>query len=111
MIETLVGVAVFLTISVAAYQAYASLFTLISVNQYKVMALSLANEQFELARNLPYSDLEEIPEEQNLVRGGISFDVATAIATSGNKKLMEVRVECETCRGFSPLALTTAFYE
>lgn len=111
LIETLVGVAVFLIISVAAYQAYTSLFILISLNQYKAMALNLANEQFELARNMSYLDLEEIPEAQNLVRSGISFDVATVVVPSGNKKVVEVQVDCQTCKSFTPLAITTIFYE
>src|SRR3989338_5868992 len=83
LIETLVWVAVFLVIATAVYQAYTSLFTLINLNQYKILGLNLANEQFEIARNLSYSDVGEIsgipngkiPHVQNFTRGGIPFIV------------------------------------
>jgi hypothetical protein len=132
MVETLVGIAVFLTISIALYQVYVSLFSVASASQYKILAISLANEQFEIIRNLPYSDVGEvsgipkgkIPHTQQFVRGGITFNVITTIRNidlpydgtlGGNlndlspadNKLVEVEVECDTCKGYLPITLTT----
>ena len=87
LVETLVGIAVFLIISTATYQAYISLFSLINLNQYKIVALNLANEQFEIIRNLSYIDIGipggipngKIPHIQNLTRSSINFIVTTTI--------------------------------
>lgn len=132
LVETLVGVAVFLVIATASYQAYVSLFTLINQNQYKILALNLANEQFEIIRNLAYSDVGiqgglpsgKIPHEQTLVRGGVTFVVTTTIRnvdlpfdgtiggspndlSPADNKLAELEVDCPTCASFTPIFLTT----
>jgi prepilin-type N-terminal cleavage/methylation domain-containing protein len=133
LVETLVGVAVFLVIAVATYQAYVSLFTLINLNQYKIVALNLANEQFEIIRNLPYADVGipsgipngKIPHVQNLNRSNINFIVTTIIRnidlpfdgtigsstkpdlSPADNKSVEVEVACPTCKNFVPLTLTT----
>ena len=131
LVETLVGVAVFLIIAIATYQAYISLFSLINLNQYKIVALNLANEQFEIIRNLSYSDVGipggipdgKIPRIQNLIRSGISFMVTTTIRnidlpfdgtiasgtdpSPADNKVVEIKVECETCKNFTPVSITT----
>ncbi len=132
LIETLVGTAVFLVVALSAYQAYTSLFKLVSLSQYKIIALNLANEQFEIARNLSYADVGEIsgipngkiPRIQTLVRSGISFTVTTTVRnidvsfdgtiggtpndlSPADNKLIEVQVDCATCTSFLPITLTT----
>jgi prepilin-type N-terminal cleavage/methylation domain-containing protein len=133
LIETLVGVAVFVTIATAAYGAYVGLFHLINVNQTKLLAINLANEQFEIARNMPYSEVGVvnsipngvIPYTQSLARGGITFTVTTIVrdidillgsattstSTSGfnlgENKLVQVTVSCPTCVNFFPVTLDT----
>ena len=132
LIETLVGVAVFLVIATATYQAYISLFTFISLNQYKVLALNLANEQFEIIRNLSYLNVGIpsgipkglIPHIQTINRGGISFTVTTTIRNidlpndgtiGGNpndispadNKFVNIEIDCSTCKNFKPLNIST----
>ncbi len=132
LIETLVGTAVFLIIATASYQAYVSLFALISLNQYKILALNLANEQFEIVRNLSYSRVGvtgsipngDIPHIQNLTRGGVPFIVTTTIRnvdqpfdgtlggtpndiSPADNKMVEVQIDCPTCKSFTPVNLTT----
>lgn len=132
LIEILVGVAVFLIVATGVYRAYTSLFVLTSLNQYKILALNLANEQFEIVRNLSYINVGEIsgipngtiPPVQTLVRGGITFKVTTTIRnvdlpfdgtiggspndlSPADNKLVNVKVECETCKDYSPIELTT----
>lgn len=132
LIETLVGVAVFLVIATASYQAYVSLFSLISLNQYKILALNLVNEQFEIIRNLSYSNVGvvgsipngDIPHIQNLVRGSVPFVVTTTIrnvdqpfdgtlggtpndVSPADNKVVEVQIDCSTCKNFTPLNMTT----
>lgn len=132
LIETLVGIAVFVVISTAVYQAYVSLFGLISLNQYRIVALNLANEQFEIVRNLSYVNVGIpgsipngiLPQVQNITRSGVNFIVTTTVRNIDNpfdgtiggtpndlspadNKLVAVEVDCPTCKGFTPLTLTT----
>ncbi len=133
LVETIVSIGVFLVISTAAYQAYVSLFTLINQNQYKILALNLANEQFEIIRNLSYVDVGipggipngKIPHIQNLTRGGVPFTVTTTIRnidlpfdgqigsstkndlSPADNKGVEVEVTCSTCKNFTSISLTT----
>ena len=132
LVETLVGVAVFLVIATASYQAYVSLFTLINQNQYKILGLNLANEQFEIIRNLAYSDVGiqgglpngKIPHSQTLVRAGVTFEVTTTIRnvdipfdgtiggtpndlSPADNKLVELEINCLACNSFASLFLTT----
>jgi hypothetical protein len=86
-VEVLVGAAVFLLVSLSAYEAYIGLFKLIDLGQYRLLAVSLANEQFEIARNMPYSSVGVvggvpngvIPHVQTLARGGVEFTVTTTV--------------------------------
>ncbi len=132
LVETLVGVAVFLIIATSSYQAYVSLFSLINQNQYKILALNLANEQFEIIRNLTYSDVGivggipngKVPNVQNLTRGGINFTVTTTIRnvdipfdgtiggtpndlSPADNKYVELEVTCPACPTFSPITINT----
>lgn len=100
-----------MVITTAAYQAYTSLFILISLNQYKIIALNLANEKFEVARGLPYEDLEETAGSENIVRSGVSFNATTTVSVGDEDKLMEIEIGCPSCKSFIPLKLTTQFYE
>ena len=131
LIEAVVGSAVFLIIAMAAYQAYAGIFKLVEVDQNRVLAIELANEQFEIIRDLPYASIGVpngipsgvVPQNQTLVRGGITFNVSTIIrnvalnlgaqsasstaSTTPAEKLVEVTITCPTCSNFAPIVLTT----
>ncbi len=131
LVEVLVGSAVFLIIALAAYNAYISLFNLVNLSQYKVMAVALANEQFEIARNMPYSDVGiingipsgKIPSSQTLVRGGVTFDVDAIVrnidlpfdgqigsttndTSPADNKLVQITVSCATCENMKPFTVT-----
>ncbi len=132
LIEVLVGVAVFVVVATAVYQAYANLFVITSANQYKILAINAANEQFEIARNLSYADVGEIngipngklPHVQTWVRGGITFTITTTVRnvdlpydgtlggtpndlSPADNKLVEVQIDCSTCKNYVPITLTT----
>ncbi len=131
LVEVLVGAAVFLVIALAAYNGYASLFKLVNASQTKITALNLANEQFEIARNIPYSDVGivggipkgKLSHVQTLNRGGINFTVTTTVRNldlpfdgtiGGNpndlspadNKLVDITVSCSVCVNFKPISLT-----
>jgi len=132
LIEVIIGVAVFIIISVGVYEAYRSMYMLIGVTRQKTTAIALANEQLEIARNLPYADVGikdgvpagKIPREQNVVRSGVSFKVLTTVrniddpfdgtiggATNdlspADYKLVQIDVECGSCKQFQSFPLAT----
>lgn len=122
LIEVVVGSALFLVVALAAYGAYTSLFQVAQLNQTKLLAIALADEQFEIIRNMPYANVGlttgipqgTLPRMQNITRGGVPFAVTLTIrnvnlATStyqASSKLVEVAVSCETCKNFTTVALT-----
>ena len=132
LIETLVGAAVFLIVSVAAYGAYTGVFRLANLNQVRLLAVGLADEQFEMIRNLPYSNIGIIngiprgvlPASTTLSRGGINFTVAYTIrdvdlpfdgvfgSTTNNdtapadNKFVQISIQCATCQNFVPVVIS-----
>jgi type II secretory pathway pseudopilin PulG len=133
LVETLVGIAVFIVIATSTYQAYVSLFKLINLNQVKVVALNLANEQFEIIRNLPYSSVGiqggipngVIPYRQNVTRSNFNFTITTTIRnidlpfdgeigsstkpdlSPADNKLVDVDIDCASCQNFQTVSLST----
>ncbi|MCX6719121.1 MAG: prepilin-type N-terminal cleavage/methylation domain-containing protein [Candidatus Taylorbacteria bacterium] len=132
LVEVIVGTAIFLIVALAAYSAYSSVFQLANNNQSRILAVGLADEQFEILRNMPYSNIGEvngipvgtIPRIQTLARGGIPFTVTTVIrnvdlpfdgimgSTTNNdlkpadNKLAQITVSCDSCKGFQPISVT-----
>jgi prepilin-type N-terminal cleavage/methylation domain-containing protein len=131
LVEVLVGAAVFLIVSLAAYNAYIALFRLIDLSQYKILAINLANEQFEIARNMPYDDVGvvggipsgKLVQNQTLVRGGVTFTVRTIVRnldlpfdgviggtpndlSPADNKLVDITVSCGGCKNMQPISLT-----
>lgn len=131
LVEVLVGTAVFLLIALSVYESYVGLFNLVRISRTKVTASNLANEQFEIAKNLPYSSVglvSGVPSGvlqrfQDIARDGITFHVTTTIrnvddpfdGTAGGTtndlspadyKLMEIQVDCNSCKNYTPLVFT-----
>lgn len=132
LVEVLVASTLLFGLSVGFYQSLVSLQSLTRNSKLKAQAVALANEQIEIARNLPYSDVGivngwpvgKIPREQSIKRGNSSFVVITTIRniddpfdgliggspndlTPADYKLMEVVVSCPTCRALEPVILST----
>lgn len=132
LIEALVGVAVFTIIALSVYQAYTMMVDVVRISRLKVTATALANEQFEIARNLPYADVGtaggipsgKISPTQTLIRDNTSFTVKTTIRnvddpfdgtiggapndlSPADYKLAELEISCQICKNFQPLHFTT----
>lgn len=132
LIESLVGVAVFMIIAASVYQAYSVTMSAIRNSRIKIAATALANEEFEIARNLSYADVGivgglpsgKIPHTQILVRDGMEFTVETTVRniddpfdgtiggipndlSPADYKLIEIEISCALCRNFLPLRFTT----
>ena len=118
----LVGTALFLVVAIAAYGAFTSLLQLVAGAQSRTLAVALADEQFEIIRNMPYTSVGLtngipqgiLPQSQTLSRGGVDFNVGLTIrninlstsTTQASDKLVEVDVECPGCKDFQPVILT-----
>ena len=92
LVETLVGLAIFLLIAVVLYQSFISIIQVTRLSEAKVVATALGNEQLEIIRNLAYEDvglvsgipLGVIQPNQTIVRGGIPFTITTVIRNVDN---------------------------
>ncbi|HEY4502872.1 MAG TPA: hypothetical protein VJC14_00320 [Candidatus Paceibacterota bacterium] len=132
LIETLVGSSVFILVALTAYQAFGVLMEAVSASQAKVAATTLANERFEIIRNLPYSNVGivaglpvgKIQRTETVVRDGYSFSINTTIrsvddtfdgtidgspsdTSPADYKLVDLDIECDNCKVFTPLNFTT----
>ncbi len=122
LVEVLVGTAIFLIVAMSVYGAFTSLLKLANGSQARTLGVELADEQFEIIRNMPYVSvgltngipLGILPQTQTLTRGGITFTVSLTIrninfATSSlqaSDKLVQVEVTCPGCQDFQPIVLT-----
>ena len=132
LVELIVGVAVFTVIVVAVYNAYTSIFNVVSVSRAKIDAIDLVNEQLEIVRNMPYASVGisggipsgTLTHIQSLNRGAETFSVMTTVrnvddpfdGTLGGTpndtapadfKTVEIEISCATCKNFNPMIVTT----
>jgi type II secretory pathway pseudopilin PulG len=132
LVEAIIGAAIFMILAMSVYQAYTVTMDVVRFSRVKITATALANEQFEIMRNLSYTDvgivgglpLGKIPSTQTITRDGKEFTVKTTIrniddpfdgtiggtpndTSPADYKLAEVEINCATCRNFPPLFVTT----
>ncbi|MCK5059550.1 MAG: prepilin-type N-terminal cleavage/methylation domain-containing protein [Candidatus Pacebacteria bacterium] len=131
LVETLIGVALFLMIMMGVYRGYFAVVSAARAATVRLTAANLANEQFEIVRNLPYADVGivngipsgKVPYTQTLVRGGQTFTVTAIVRdidlpfdgtvggspndlSPADNKLIEFTILCDLCANFSPLTFT-----
>lgn len=122
LVETLVGVSVFVIVTISIYSGYTKILQGIQILKIKNAAASLANEQIEIVRNLPYSDVgivDGLPpgkllRSQIIKRNGIDFDVLVSVRdiddpfdgligetpndlSPADYKLVQYNIKCTNC--------------
>lgn len=132
LIETLVGSAIFVILALSAYRAFGVLMDAVSISQAKLAATTLANEKFEIIRNLPYDDVGivngipagKIVRNETITKDNYFFDVQTTIrniddpfdgtiggspsdTSPADYKSVDLDLTCTSCKVFSPLKFTT----
>lgn len=132
LIEVIIGVTIFLMVAGSIYQAFSLLVKTARLSRLKVTATLIANEQLEIARNLPYAQIGipggipsgEILQQQTIEKNGASFQVITTVRNvddpfdgvlGGNPndiapadyKKVEIDVSCPGCGGLMPIKLVT----
>ncbi|OGF73550.1 hypothetical protein A2Z63_02720 [Candidatus Giovannonibacteria bacterium RIFCSPLOWO2_02_44_8] len=132
LLESLIGVTVFMVIAISVYGIFARLLEGTNYSESKISAVALASEQIEIIRNLPYSDVGlvsgippgKVQPTLNVARSGDNFTVRATIRniddpfdgtlggtpndlSPADYKLVQIDITCETCKNFSPLYFVT----
>jgi prepilin-type N-terminal cleavage/methylation domain-containing protein len=132
LIETLVGSAVFVMLALSGYKAFGVLMDAVAISQAKITATTLANEKFEIIRNLPYIDVGivaglpvgKIGRNETTTRDNYSFNILTSIrnvddsfdgtiggspndTSPADYKLVDLDITCSNCKTLAPLSFTT----
>lgn len=131
LVETLVGVTIFLIVALGIAQSFSASSKLALLARAKMEAALLANQQFELARNLPYDSVGlaggippgVLPRSQVLSGGGVTFYATTTIrniddsfdgtidgsphdTSAADYKQMTVTLACANCSLSTPFVFT-----
>jgi prepilin-type N-terminal cleavage/methylation domain-containing protein len=131
LIETLVGVAVFAVVAWSAYSAFTSIFQGLTILRQRGAAANLANEQFEILRNMPYASVGIVgglpagsfPRVQVIVRDEIAFTVTATIrnvdlpqdgtvggtpgdTSPADARFVEMVVSCTDCKIGNPITIS-----
>ncbi len=132
LIETMVGSALFLVVALFTYQAFGTLMDAVVMSKAKIAATALANEKFEIIRNLPYADVGiisglpagKLTKNETTNKDNYTFNVVTTIRnvddpfdgtiggvpndnSPADYKLVDLDITCTNCKVFNPLNFTT----
>jgi hypothetical protein len=132
LVETLVGATIFALISISVWQGFTQTLQAVSFLRAKNTVTTLANEMFEVVRNMPYEDvgivdglpLGKIPKTQTVNRDGKDFLVTASVVnvddpfdgvvggspndlSPADNKIVEFLIECDSCFDFKPTAFTS----
>lgn len=132
LIEVLVGSLIFAVVALSAYRGFGILMSASSAVRAKVAATELANEKFEIARNLPFVDVGivgglpvgKLARNQTVIKDSFSFNIQTTIrsvddtfdgtiggspndTSPADYKLIDLDITCSSCQSFSPVKFTT----
>ncbi len=134
LIEAIFGAAIFALLAVSIYQGYASLISLISLSREKVIIADLINEEFEVIRNMPFSNIGlvgGIPSgilvsTTTKTRDGRAFEISRTIRniddpfdgtiggdpndlSPADYKMVQVAVVCTSCKNSQPTSAVANF--
>ena len=135
LIETLVGSAIFLVVALATYQVFVALMNGVAVSRVKITITALADEQFEIIRNMPYADIGtiggipsgKITHNQTITRGTFTFNASTVVRniddsfdgtiggtpndpSPADYKLVDLTISCLNCSNIiTPLKFDALF--
>lgn len=133
LVETLVATAIFISVVVAIYSGFANILKIMNIIRIKGIMTNIANEQFEIMRNLSYQNVGTVsgipsgvfPQDQTVVRDDKSFDIQTVVRnvdepfdgtfdgiprdlSPADMKIIEVTISCLSCNtSLTPISFTT----
>lgn len=132
LIETIVGVALFVAIGMTLYQTYASVLGVVQLARVRTAGVAILNEEMEIARNMPYDRIGTqtgIPKGDLLatktrVVGQYVFRIDTTVRniddpfdgqagsttyndlSPADSKLVEISVTCQSCVNKIPMSVS-----
>ncbi len=132
MLESVLGIGLFVMITFSIYTTWTRMFETIHASQSRVVASELANEQFEIIRNIPFAQVGTVsgipsgvlPSTQTFTRSGLTFMTTTTVRnidqpfdgtiggspddlSPADNKLVELEVMCTSCKNFRPTIFST----
>ena len=132
LIETLIGIAIFMIISVAIYSSYSNVLSGLILGKLRLTAITVLENEIETIRNIPYPDVGtqggvpsgNLQSQKIVTYVGVPFTVKTTVRNiddpfdgtlSGNPndtipsdyKLVEVEVSCASTCSILPVTMTT----
>jgi len=132
LLEIMVATAIFLIVSTSVYQTYIGVLNLIEVSRTQMASAALANEQFEIIRNMPYSDIGilnglpagKLQKEKVALRDNNNYKIITTIrniddpfdgviggvpndTSPADYKLVALDISCLNCKFSKTTSFTT----
>jgi hypothetical protein len=132
LVETVIGASILLLVGVSIWQGFTTTLDGISVLRTKNSFITLANEMFEVTRNMPYEDVGiegglpdgKIPKTQTIEKDGKTFLITASVVnvddpfdgligqvpndlSPADNKLVEFVIECTSCSEVDPLTVTS----
>lgn len=132
LIEVLVSVAIFVMVAVAIYTGFLTILKAMAVVRVNSIMTTLANEKFEIVRNLQYKDIGTVSgipsgvlsQSQVTPRDGKNFLIKTVVrnfddpfdgtfdgkpkdTSPADMKMVELTISCQSCKNTSSISFTT----
>ena len=87
LLDTIVGVSIFLLVGIIVFQAYTNLLKVMSISSERVAASSILQEEIEQIRNIPFTDIGlsggmppgNLEQTKTISRNGKDYLVTTII--------------------------------
>lgn len=133
LVETLVATAIFLFVAIGIYAGFVNIMKIMSIIRTKEIMTNIANEQFEIVRNLSYQNVGIVngipvgilPGQVNVTKDNKTFNVDFVVRnvddpfdgtfdgepkdlSPADMKLVEVVISCTSCNSdLAPISFTT----
>lgn len=132
LIEVMVGVAVFALFMIGIYGGITFIFKIVYQSRLRILETGILNEQVEIIRNLPFSDVGIIngspsgvlTRDMTTTRNGIDFTITRTIrniddpfdgviggvpndTAPADYKMIDIEIICDHCDQHKPLVVST----
>lgn len=130
LVETLVAVSIFVVVSVGIYSGFVSILKIMNTIRTKEIMTNIADEQFEIVRNLSYQDVGTVsgipsgilPQSVEITKDNKTFNVNFTIrnfddpfdgtfpidTSPADMKMVNVAISCSSCdSSIAPVSFTT----
>lgn len=133
LVEMLIAIAIVTMVSAAVYQGMTVAFQVVRLSRIKSVANSIAGEDFEIMRNMPYNSIGlvggvpagSLPRTKRITRSGLMFDATTTIrnyddpfdgqvgsttapdTAPADYKLVQIDLRCVACNPGDTMSYTT----